>query len=127
MCLLQICRASLVRQVETIIGIITAAVVLWLVAIVTVLGLGHLSNPYLNGLQDSLHARMLFGIITWGAFVLSIYVVVILGDAVGINVLQKRHVNAIAALKVSACELAFATRPTRHCCCVTCSHTTANH
>ena len=127
MCLLQICRASLVRQVETIIGIITGAVALWLVCIITIFGLGHLSNPYLNNLQNSLHAKMLFSIITCGAFALSIYVVMILGDAVGINVLQKRHVNAIAALKVSACELAFATRPIRHCCCVTCSHTTANH
>ena len=93
------------RQVETIIGIITGAVILWLVAIITVVGIGQMSNPYVAGLQNSLHARMLFGIITWGAFVLSIYVMSILGDAVGINELQKRHINAIAALKVSSASL----------------------
>ena len=100
-CVQQISRAPTVRQVEVIIGIITAAVLVWLLLIVIVIVLGVSGLPFVKKLQFTLHARMMFGIIAWGAFILASYISVVLRNAVIINSLQRRHQNSITSLKVS--------------------------
>jgi hypothetical protein len=91
---------SISRQIEIIIGIIGAAVFTFFAVGVSILCLGSFSTGIFSHIQATMQAKMAFGVMTWGSFILANYVLLILSDAIYVNEVQKSHVFTLSGEKV---------------------------
>ena len=97
---------SVVKRVEVSVGLIIAALITFVVIIITLLVLGTYWN-LMQGIQFTVQGRTVFAIFTWGAFLLSCAMMLILIAAVDVNEMQKRHLSTVAAMKVAVIYIYF--------------------